>query len=65
MTPFESTRRAPRWGPSRTPRAATVVPLRFGPRRLYPHRGPHLARPEDGVVLVHEREKTRLQTINH
>ena len=40
-------RRTPRWGPSRTPRTATVDSLRFGPRRLYPHRGLRLVTGED------------------
>jgi hypothetical protein len=39
-------RRSPRWGPSRTPRTANEGLLRFGPRRLYPHRGQRLAQTE-------------------
>lgn len=60
----DSSRRAPRWGPSRTPRAATVGSLRSGPRRLYPHRGARLARPEGRRVDAPKHNRTSLKTIN-
>lgn len=60
----DSNRRAPRWGPNRTPRAATVGSLRSGPRRLYPHRGARLAGLQMTPVAVPERHRTGLKTIN-
>jgi len=48
--PWAIHRRSPRWGPSRTPRDAIERPLRFVPRRLYPHRGPRLVAEEHGLV---------------
>lgn len=58
-----STRRAPGWGPSRTPRTATGGPLRSGPRRLYPHPGARLAHPGAGAGIAPERNRTDLKTI--
>ena len=64
-TPHDSDRRAPRWGPSRTPRAANCRSLRFGPRRLYPHRGPRLAGLAGDTAGVLNPNRTRLKTIHH
>lgn len=64
-TPHDSDRRAPRWGPSRTPRTASGGSLRFGPRRLYPHRGPRLAGLAGDTAGVLNPNRTRLKTIHH
>lgn len=57
-------RRAPRWGPNRTPRAASCRSLRSGPWRLYPHRGARLADPIGTINKAFGSVETRLKTIN-
>jgi len=57
-------RRAPRRGPSRTPRAASCRSLRFGPRRLYLHRGARLAGSQTTRGDALDSNETRLKTIN-
>lgn len=57
-------RRAPRRGPSRTPRAASRGSLRFGPRRLYPRRGPRLTSPETSLHDALGSNESHLKTLN-
>lgn len=63
--PRASHRRAPRRGPTRTLRTATGGPLRSGPQRLYPHRGPRLAQPEISPDVALTPLRSDLKTIHH